>query len=101
MTPAFQVAHAAAKDIDEILEYILLNGGRQAAVRVTERLHADLRLLSGRPELGHLRHDLTRAQVRFWRVWSYMVVYRPDAEPIEIVRVLHGARDLRELLEDL
>jgi len=31
--------------------------------------------------------------------FSYLIVYRPDTDPLQISRVLHGARDARRLLE--
>jgi antitoxin ParD1/3/4/toxin ParE1/3/4 len=37
--------------------------------------------------------------VKFWPVYSYLIVYSPDTRPLEIVRVLHGARDIAPILE--
>jgi hypothetical protein len=31
---------------------------------------------------------------RFWSAWSYLIVYRWQVRPIQIVAVIHGARDL-------
>lgn len=36
--------------------------------------------------------------MRFWVVHSYLIVYRAEVEPIEVVRVVSGFRDLIELL---
>ena len=47
--------------------------------------------------MGQTRADLTNEDVRVWVVHRYLIVYRATSEPIEIVRVLHGARDPREL----
>jgi plasmid stabilization system protein ParE len=33
-------------------------------------------------------------------VGAYLLVYRATARPLEILRVLHGARDLDALLEE-
>jgi plasmid stabilization system protein ParE len=55
-------------------------------------------LLADRPGIGHARSDLTDAAVKFWSVYSYLVVYDPAAQPIEIVRVVHARRDVRKLL---
>jgi plasmid stabilization system protein ParE len=49
--------------------------------------------------LGHRREDLTaRADVLFWPVYSYLIIYRPGRRPIEILRVLHGKRDVAKTL---
>jgi hypothetical protein len=42
--------------------------------------------------------------VRFWTVTkfpNYVIVYRPDTVPLQVVAVLHGKRDLKEVLESL
>jgi antitoxin ParD1/3/4/toxin ParE1/3/4 len=36
--------------------------------------------------------------VKFWPLHSYLIVYDPAKRPVWIVRVLHGARDVRRLL---
>ena len=55
-------------------------------------------MLARRPELDHIRSDLTDLPVKFWPVFSYFIVYDPAQRPIEIVRVLHGARNLQQML---
>ena len=56
-----------------------------------------MRRIAARPGLGHLREDLTDEPLRFLPVWSYLVIYRLT-DPVEVVRVVHGARDVaREL----
>jgi hypothetical protein len=34
----------------------------------------------------------------FWPVRDYLIVYRPERKPIEIVTVVRGSRDVRALL---
>jgi antitoxin ParD1/3/4/toxin ParE1/3/4 len=51
------------------------------------------------PSKGHTREDLTDLPVRFWPVGSYLIVYDPGKRPVEILRVLHGARDVETILE--
>ena len=34
----------------------------------------------------------------FYRVHSYLIVYRGDRRPLNVVRVLHGAWDIERLL---
>ncbi len=48
------------------------------------------------PGIGHLRRDLSSdPSVRFHaaRIW-YLIVYEFDTDPLRIVRILHGARDV-------
>lgn len=51
------------------------------------------------PGIGHFRPDVTKKPVKFWSVYSWLLVYRADREPIEIIRIVHGMRDLREALK--
>ena len=40
-----------------------------------------------------LEEDLTGEFVKFWSVFSYLIVYDPSKKPVQIARVLHGKRD--------
>jgi antitoxin ParD1/3/4/toxin ParE1/3/4 len=58
--------------------------------------------LAQEPWNGGTRKDVTARKVHFWTIQqypNYVVVYRPETQPLEIVRVLHGMRDLRRLLK--
>jgi hypothetical protein len=46
---------------------------------------------SPRVSTSLLRRDLTSLPVKFWSVFSYLIVYDPAAGPIAIVRVLDDA----------
>jgi antitoxin ParD1/3/4/toxin ParE1/3/4 len=50
--------------------------------------------------MGHYRSDLSSEPLRFWRVREYLVIYRSETRPLEIVRVLHSKRDVQTLLDD-
>jgi antitoxin ParD1/3/4/toxin ParE1/3/4 len=54
--------------------------------------------LSRFPEMGHLREDLTSEPFRFWPVYSYLIVYLPETNPLQIVRVLRASRDVSAML---
>jgi plasmid stabilization system protein ParE len=58
-----------------------------------------MRRLATMPGLGHVREDLADESLRFWSVYAYLIIYRPATDPLLIVRVLHGARDVRAILE--
>ena len=36
--------------------------------------------------------------MKFWPVYSYLIVYNPETKPVQIIRVLHGMRDVEEIL---
>ena len=49
------------------------------AVRVLEALEHAFEQLAATPEIGHKREDLTARPVKFWSVYSYLIVYDPRA----------------------
>jgi plasmid stabilization system protein ParE len=70
-----------------------------AARRVLEDLRTAMHRLGDHAGLGHLREDLADEALRVWAVHSYLGIYRPDARPLQVVRVLSGDRDTAGLLE--
>lgn len=93
----FILSPEALRDIEEIWEFIS-NDNIDAADRVRDEIFSACDKLAEVPGMGHLRTDLAQEPLRFWPVFSYLIIYRPDAKPLEIVRVLHGARDVAQLL---
>jgi toxin ParE1/3/4 len=65
---------------------------------VVRELREGIRFIARNPEAGHFRDDLTDQRVRFWAVFSYLIVYDPAKKPVEIARILHGKRDVEEIL---
>jgi hypothetical protein len=62
------------------------DGGKRLARYVLQEITAAFRLLASHPEAGHLRQDLTTLSVKFWSVFSYLIVHEPAPSPIAIVR---------------
>jgi antitoxin ParD1/3/4 len=94
----FVLTPAAEGDLLKIIEY--LEGDNPSAVlKVVDALDDAMQRLADNPGIGHLRPDLTDQDVRFWSVFKYLVIYRPDTKPLQIVRVLHGRRDVKRLLD--
>lgn len=82
----------------KIIEY--LEGDNSSAVlKVVDALNDAMQLLADNLGMGHFRPDLTPQDVRFWSVFRCLAIYRPDTKPLEIVRFIHGKRDVRRLLE--
>ena len=69
-----------------------------SADRIEHDIREAIKLLAERPEIGHSRRDLTDRPVKFWTVNDYMIVFDPATHPVQIIRVLHGRRDIPELL---
>lgn len=57
------------------------------------------RALAQFPEIGRLRPEIAPG-LRSTLVSPYVLFYRTDAEGVQILRILHGKRDLRRALRD-
>jgi toxin ParE1/3/4 len=56
--------------------------------------------LARMPRQGHSRKDLTQRAVLFFPLYSFLVVYQPEAKPIRIMAVLRGRRNVKRILKD-
>ena len=83
----------ADRDLGDIWEYIAADNVG-AADRLIGRLFDAFEALGRTPGMGHKREDLTSLPIQFWPVGSYLVIYRADRLPVEIVAVTRGSRDL-------
>jgi antitoxin ParD1/3/4 len=96
-----QFTSQAAEDLDAIW-WVIAKDNRNAADRVEMEILAVCHRLAKHPGMGIKRQDLTPLPVRFWTITkfpNYVVVYRPETVPLQVVAVLHGKRDLKEVLE--
>lgn len=97
---AFQLTPAAEEHVGTVVEFIATDN-EDAAIRVRNALYSAFALLASQPGIGHSREDLTDRPLKFWSVYSYLVVYDPVRAPLTIVAVLHGARDVAKILKDI
>ncbi len=90
----------AAQDVREVVDY-LLEHSEPAADRFTTELEAACRLLPSQPRMGRERDDLAPG-VRSIVVGKYVVFFRATDETIQILRVIHRARNITpEMFEGL
>lgn len=82
----------AKQDLADIKAYLTKESGVNASRHVIKRIKEGMDFLGNTPGAGHLREDLTAADVKFWLVFSYLILYKATARPLGIVRVLHGSR---------
>ena len=93
----FVLTEDAAADLEAIFEFVASDDAR-TALRVLDELEGAMEMLAATPLVGHLREELAAAPLRFWSVYSYLVIYDPSSRPITILRVVSGYRDVAELL---
>ena len=97
---SYELSPAALEDILQIQEFIARDN-LGAAEQLVEDLFRAFEHLSEWPRSGHTRADLTPREVLFWPVGSYLIVYceNLNSSEVQIVAVLHGARDLLKILD--
>ena len=100
MSTTYRLTERAEADVEAIADFIA-GDSVDAAVKVVLALEDAFGLLASRPGIGHVRQDLTERPVKFWSVYSYLVVYDPAGDPLTIVAVLHGASNVAEILKEL
>ena len=96
----YQFTPQVVADLFEIWTFIAQDNPT-AADRVEEAVYRACNFLAASPLVGRMRKDLTPLPVRFWVVQpylNYIIVYNPEKEPLQIIRILHSARDLRSVL---
>jgi len=94
----YQLTEDAILDIDAIWLYLLEREGVKTADRIVTELFKGFDELADVPNSGHRRPDLTRSQVLFYRIFSYLVIYEPGSKPLRILGVLHGKRNVSRIL---
>src|SRR5580693_1156317 len=100
MSVRYVLAPEAALDLVQIWRYL----GKQSSLQIADRVESVIRnkiiFLAGSPGAGHWRKDLTDQAVKFFPVYSYLIVYRPDTKPPHVVAILQGRRDVQRVLKD-
>ncbi|MBI3895403.1 MAG: type II toxin-antitoxin system RelE/ParE family toxin [Acidobacteria bacterium] len=86
------LAARAEEDLFDIAVYIAQDNP-EAAARFIEKIEQICALLAASPEIGRLRSELAE-DVRSFPVERYVIFYLPVKGGIEVLRVLHGARDI-------
>ncbi|NJL90903.1 MAG: type II toxin-antitoxin system RelE/ParE family toxin [Coleofasciculaceae cyanobacterium SM2_1_6] len=102
---AFQVIihDRATQDIRRQANYILAKGNREAAERFLESAEYTFAQLATTPNMGKVLSLILSDMktIRQWRIKNfkdYLIFYQVQAEQVEVLRVLHGARDLENIL---
>jgi toxin ParE1/3/4 len=88
--------HASA-DLTEIWIYIADDSVANADAFI-DKLYETIRFLTRQPGSGRRREDLASGILSF-SFGRYIIFYRVIVSAIEVVRVLHGARDIENIFE--
>jgi toxin ParE1/3/4 len=92
----------AETDIFELYHYVKLNDSEQKADYIYGKIQEVCDSLTVTPERGHIPPELTKVGVFDFReihFKPYRIIYQIIGTKIFVHCVLHGKRDLQELLE--
>lgn len=100
MTPSVVWTPAAEKDLEEIFLHI----GRQqlrpfAAAGVVRDIVSKAKAIAPEPLMLPIRRELGPT-VRSFFVHRYVVFFRPNADGIEVLRIIHGSRDIPRVFRE-
>jgi toxin ParE1/3/4 len=95
--PSYVIANRAREDLDTIWRYTAENWGLDQALRLNQQFQRRFQSLAEQPMSGRPRPDLA-PRIRSVPVQSFLIIYRPIDDGVEIVRIAHGSRRLEDLL---
>ncbi len=95
--PVIKVAAAAEEDLKEIWAYVAENNP-EAANRLIKEITRRFAILRDHPHMGREQGKLL-VNLRSFAVKNYIIFYQPFEGGIEILRVLHGSRDIGGIFE--
>jgi toxin ParE1/3/4 len=74
-----------------------------AAIALRHAVIEAAKLVGEQPEIGTERPEVVDPPLRVWPLhrFNYVIVYDPVSRPIQILRIVHGARDLPQILHNL
>lgn len=99
MASLYDVSSEAQNDLFEIWCRIA-NDSVELANRIESEFYELFTSLGQIPGQGHTRKDLTKRPVLFFPIYSFLVVYQPDVEPIRNMAVLRAKRDVKRILQE-
>ena len=86
----------AERDLLSIWRYIASGNPQAATTRTLLTIEEKCALLADNPKLGPSRPDIA-PDLRYFTVGSYLILYHEISDGVEIVRVLHGVRNLNDI----
>lgn len=85
-------------DLFEIWQHIA-EDSVDLANRIESEFYELFTSLARMPGQGHARKDLTHRPVLFFPMYSFLIVYQPDIQPLRVMDVLHGSRNVKRILK--
>jgi len=98
MSEKLEFLSEAKADIQAIWQFLNQEQSQDTADEIIDRILLECARLGEMPGVGHYREDLLDKRYRFWNASSYLIVYQWQVRPIQVIAVVHGARNLGAFL---
>jgi toxin ParE1/3/4 len=93
----------ARNDVEAAIDLNATEAGPDVALGFIDALQTAFELIGAHPECGSLRYayELTLPDLRSigLKKYSYIVFYRPQADHVDVWRVLHAKRDVPQWMQ--
>jgi toxin ParE1/3/4 len=104
MSGHYRVLPAADLDLDDQAAYLASHASLDTALRFYDAASSTFAQLAAMPGIGERWPSANPrlAGLRVWRIKGFenhLIFYRPGDDGIDIVRILHAARDLDNALD--
>lgn len=94
--PRVDYAPEADDDLVGIADFIARDNPN-AARRWAEKIRDVCSTLATQPDMGELRKEFGIAGCRSFSVGSYIIFFRAMDDGIEVARIVHASRDMRNI----
>ncbi len=93
-----QLRTAATSEVDSAIRYYRKEASAAVAIEFVEEFEKAISMLSQHPAAGSLRfaYELEIPDLRSWSLhkFPYIVFYLPQADHLDVWRILHARRDI-------
>jgi toxin ParE1/3/4 len=96
------LTHDAARDLDDLYDYIALQDAPRKADYVLEQIEKAFSKLSGSPERGAYLKEVLALGIREYReifFKPYRIIYRVMDKSVYVLLIADGRRDMQSLLQ--
>ena len=94
----YVLTEQAEQDLNEIWIHIAQQS-IDTADAVIREIRDGIELIASSPGVGHQRRDVKDPRYRFWRANRFIIAYFRDTKPLQIIRIVGGHRDFRQLFQ--
>lgn len=98
MANKFELTEPAREDLKGIWSFIAENNP-DSANKLLREFTKKFQVIAANPKIGRT-HDELILNIRSFPFKNYIIFYFPTEFGIEIYRVLHSARDIKDLFEE-